>query len=311
MTNGIENHQANRRCHLKISGAMVIDGSGEPGVVTDVAIESDKIAAIGNLEHWRADKTIDANGKALAPGFIDVHTHDDLAALKTPDMSFKVSQGVTTVIAGNCGLSLAPFETGRGFPPPFPIIGDESEFAFPTVADYRRTLDKKPAALNLALLAGHSSIRVSIMGDSLQREASTQEIASMQAKLKTALQDGCIGMSTGLDYPPASDCATEEIIAMASVLAEFENRIYVTHMRDEGDQIIEAINETLSIGQKASTPVVISHHKCAGQKNYGRSQRPENDIGEIGVDKREELGEECKGVLTQDGKQDEHPDHRR
>jgi N-acyl-D-amino-acid deacylase len=271
MTNGSENHETNRRCHLKIIGATVIDGSGEPGVIADVAIVSDKIAAIGNLEHWRADKIIEASGKVLAPGFIDVHTHDDLAVLKTPDMSFKVSQGVTTVIAGNCGLSLAPFETGRGFPPPFPIIGDESEFDYSTVADYRRTLDKKPASLNLALLAGHSSIRVSIMGDSLQREASTEEIALMQAKLRSALQDGCIGMSTGLDYPPASDCATGEIIALASILPEFENRIYATHMRDEGDQIIEAINETLTIGQKASTPVVISHHKCAGQNNYGRS----------------------------------------
>jgi N-acyl-D-aspartate/D-glutamate deacylase len=177
MTVETSSYDINGRCHLKINGAMVIDGSGEPGTITDVAIESDKITAIGNLERWRADKTIDASGKVLAPGFIDVHTHDDLAVLKSPDMSFKVSQGVTTVIAGNCGLSLAPFEKGRGFPPPFPIIGNESEFAFQTVADYRHKLEKNPAALNLALLAGHSSLRVLVMGESLQREATTDEIS--------------------------------------------------------------------------------------------------------------------------------------
>ena len=271
MTIENDNNDINGRCHLKINRAMVIDGSGGPGEVADVAIESDKIVAIGNLENWRADQTIDARGKVLAPGFIDVHTHDDLAVLKTPDMSFKISQGVTTVIAGNCGLSLAPFETGRGFPPPFPIIGEESDFAYPSVADYRRKLASAPASVNLALLAGHSSIRVSVMGESLQRAATPKEISLMQSHLRSALQDGCIGMSTGLDYPPAQDSPTDEIISLASILAEFNNRIYASHMRDEGDRVMEAIEETLTIGRKASTPIVISHHKCAGLKNYGRS----------------------------------------
>ena len=225
MTIENDNSDINGRCHLKINRAMVIDGSGGPGEVADVAIESDKIVAIGNLDNWRADQTIDARGKVLAPGFIDVHTHDDLAVLKTPDMSFKISQGVTTVIAGNCGLSLAPFEKGRGFPPPFPIIGEESDFAYPSVADYRCKLASAPASVNLALLAGHSSIRVSVMGESLQRAAIPEEISLMQSHLRSALQNGCIGMSTGLDYPPAQNSLTEEIIALASILAEFNNRI--------------------------------------------------------------------------------------
>ncbi len=259
------------RCHLIIRGATVIDGSDEHGAITDVAVENDKIAAIGDLRHWRSDETIDASGYVLAPGFIDVHTHDDLAAIKTPDMSFKVSQGVTTVIAGNCGVSLAPFAAGRGFPAPFPIVGRESDFVYPTVAAYRKRLEEKPPSVNLALLAGHSSMRVSAMGESLQRTATAAEICAMQDALRSALHDGCIGLSTGLDYPPANDSSTDEIIAVASVLSEFKNRIYTSHMRDEGDLVLEAVQETLAIGRRAPAPVVISHHKCSGPKNYGRS----------------------------------------
>ena len=114
-------------------------------------------------------------------------------------------------------------------------------------------------------------MRVSVMGETLHRAATETEIATMQNTLRSALRDGCIGLSTGLDYPPASDSTTDEIIAIASVLSEFENRIYTSHMRDEGDLILDALQETLAIGRKAPAPVVISHHKCAGPKNYGRS----------------------------------------
>ena len=113
------NCEPSGRCHLLIRNATVVDGSGSTRFNADVAVESDRIAAVGELADWHSDATIDATGQVLSPGFIDVHTHDDLAAIKTPDMTFKVSQGVTTVIAGNCGLSLAPFQAGRGFPPPF------------------------------------------------------------------------------------------------------------------------------------------------------------------------------------------------
>lgn len=259
------------RCHLKILNGLVIDGSGGPGEIADIAIESDRIAAVGQLKNWSADETIDAGGYVVAPGFIDVHTHDDLAALNSPDMSFKVSQGVTSVIAGNCGLSLAPFESGKGFPPPFPILGTEADFRFPTVGDYRRAFESSPPAVNLALLAGHSSLRVAVMGESLQQVATEQQIGVIREMLRNALRDGCIGLSTGLDYPPAIESSTAEIISIASVLKEFESRVYVSHIRNEADDVLKAIEETLTIGRAASTAVVISHHKCTGPKNYGRS----------------------------------------
>ena len=258
-------------CNLKICNARVIDGSNGPAVKQDVAIEGDCIVATGDLSAWYGDEHIDAGGQVLAPGFIDVHTHDDLALLKTPDIPFKTSQGVTTVVAGNCGISLAPFASGNGFPAPFPLLGGEREFVFPTVEHYRQQFEKQPASVNVALLAGHSSLRVSVLGEAVERPAEQAEIEQMKDSLLLALKQGAIGLSTGLDYPPAAKASTREIVELASMLPGFKDALYVTHMRNEGDHVVEAVSETLEIGSRAGTPVVISHHKCAGPKNYGRS----------------------------------------
>ena len=127
------------RCHLLIRDGLVIDGSGAVPVEADVAVEGDRIAAVGALSGWTADAVVEAGGLAVAPGFIDVHTHDDRAVLETPDMAFKVSQGVSTVIAGNCGISLAPFRPGDAFPDPLSLLGSPTDF-FPDVAAYREAL---------------------------------------------------------------------------------------------------------------------------------------------------------------------------
>jgi N-acyl-D-amino-acid deacylase len=258
-------------CDLVISGARVIDGSGGCSRFVDVAIERERIADIGDCRHWQADCRIDARGLALSPGFIDCHTHDDLAIFKSPLVEFKISQGVTSVVAGNCGISLAPLQPENEMPPPFPLLGEPPEYRFPTVAAYREALSASPGAVNLALLAGHSSLRLAAMKDHLDRSADDSAIAQMQQDLRLALQQGCIGMSTGLGYPPAAAASTEEVVQLASVLSEFDNAVYATHMRDEGDHVTEAVAETLEIGTRATVPVIISHHKCAGPKNYGRS----------------------------------------
>ena len=259
-------------CDLIIGGARVIDGSGGASTIADVVVDGDRIVDVGG-EGWRAQAHIDASGLVLAPGFIDSHTHDDLAAVQTPDLEFKLTQGVTTVIAGNCGISLAPLQVGDFLPPPFPLLGAIGEFRYPTVESYAETLHARPCAANLALLAGHSSLRLGAMDDRLDRAADAAEIESMRQSLRLALRQGCIGMSTGLTYPPAAAASTDEIVQLAQVLHEFDRAVYATHMRDEGDRVLEAVDETLEIGSRAEVPVVISHHKCAGRQNFGRSRQ--------------------------------------
>jgi N-acyl-D-aspartate/D-glutamate deacylase len=255
-----------------ISGARVVDGGGGKSRFVDVAVDRERIVDLGECRDWRADTSIDAAGLVLAPGFIDSHTHDDLAVLETPDLVCKLSQGVTTVIAGNCGISLAPLRPGATLPPPFPLLGEVRTFQYPSVQAYRDALSRAPGAVNLALLTGHSSLRLDTMPGRLDQAADSASIAVMRDKLKLALQQGSIGLSTGLDYPPAQAATTEEVLQLASVLHEFEAAVYATHMRDEGDRVTDAVAETLDIGERARVPVIISHHKCAGPANYGRSR---------------------------------------
>lgn len=260
-------------CDTIIKNARVVDGSGGASRIADVAIDRGRIAALGNCDDWRAQQVVDASGLTLAPGFIDSHTHDDHAALKTPDMPFKISQGVTTVIAGNCGISLAPLPARESMPPPFPLLGDASDFRFETMQQYRDALAETPCALNLALLVGHSSLRLGVMPERLESEADTAALIQMQQNLRLALRQGCIGLSSGLEYPPASAASTDEVVQLAGVLREFDRAVYATHMRDEGDHMIEAIDETLDTGSRAGVPVIISHHKCTGENNFGRSKQ--------------------------------------
>ena len=259
-------------CDLLISGARVIDGSGGVSRHADVAVDRDRIAEVGDCHGWQADSTVDGSGLVLAPGFIDSHTHNDLAVLDSPDHPCKLSQGVTTVIAGNCGISLAPLRPPAALPPPFPLLGTEGDFRFPTVQSYREALEHAPAAVNLALLTGHSSLRLACMAEQLEKPADGRALEDMRAQLRQSLQQGSIGLSTGLDYPPAAAASTGEVLALASVLREFDAAVYTTHMRDEGDRVTQAVEETLDVGKRAGVPVIISHHKCAGPANYGRSR---------------------------------------
>ncbi len=221
-------------------------------------------------ERIEAKNKIDASGLIVAPGFIDVHTHDDRAVLSSPDMTPKISQGVTTVITGNCGVSLAPY-TGDAPPPPMNLLGGGDWYRFPTMRAYMAAVVDAPPALNLAPLVGHSALRAATMGDDLSRAALPDEITKMEALLDEALNAGCIGMSTGLAYPPAIAAPTDEIVCLASLVAQYDG-IYTTHMRDEAAGVLDSVHETLDIGERAGVPVVISHHKCVGRENWGRSR---------------------------------------
>jgi len=259
------------RHDLIFRAATVIDGTGAARLTADVAVTGDRIAAMGDLSAASADREIDAAGKVLAPGFIDAHTHDDRAVLCGPAcMTCKMSQGVTTVVVGNCGISLSPVRMGRRPPPPLDLLGDESWWTFDSFGDYAARLAADPAPVNTVALIGHMSLRVEAMGGDTQRAATDGEAERMRRRLAAALAEGASGFSTGLYYPPNIEAPTEEVIAVAEALRE-AGGLYVTHMRDEADGVVASIEETLRIGREAGAPVVISHHKCSMPENFGRS----------------------------------------
>lgn len=271
---------------LVIRDALLIDGSGAPANRGDVAVTDDRITAIGDLSQLKGGREIAAHGLALAPGFIDTHTHDDRALLSDPLMACKISQGVTTVVTGNCGISLAPLNIDRYPPPPLDIIGREPQQFFSTFDAYLSALDREPSALNAVCQVGHSTLRVGAM-QRLDRAADTGEIEAMRRTLEQALAQGAIGLSTGLYYPPAQDAPTNEIVALTEMVRAYGG-IHTTHMRDEASHLLESVTETISIGKAADVPVVISHHKATGIPNHGKVEQSLALIAE--ARKRQRLG---------------------
>jgi len=252
-----------------IRNADLIDGSGSARKISDVAISGDRISAIGPTLDLNAAEEIDAKGRALAPGFIDAHTHDDRIVLSDPAMVCKISQGVTTVVTGNCGISIAPVAVDEPPPPPLDLIGQEPKHFFSSFADYFDALDAAPLAINVVAQVGHSSLRVMAMSD-LERAATAPDLNQMEAALRQALQDGAAGLSTGLAYQPANAAPTEEIEALAAIVSDFGG-FHSTHMRDEGAGVLTSLEETFRIGRTAKVPVIVSHHKCSGLSNHGKS----------------------------------------
>jgi N-acyl-D-amino-acid deacylase len=257
-----------------IRGALVLDGSGQPPVAGDVALSDGRIAAVrpaGAIDPADARETLRGDGLALAPGFIDVHTHDDIPAVRAPEMTPKLSQGVTTVIVGNCGISAAPISL-RGSEPPDPmnLLGRADWFAYPTFAAYVDALTAARPAVNVASLVGHTGLRANHL-DRLDRAATAAQIDAMRAQLREALAHGALGLSTGLAYPNAQAAPTEEVTALAEPLAE-AGGLYCTHLRTEFAGILDAIGEASAIGRQSRVPVVVAHLKCAGVDNHGRSR---------------------------------------
>jgi N-acyl-D-amino-acid deacylase len=272
------------RCDTIFRDATVIDGTGMPRFQADVAVAGERIAAVGDLGAWSADREVDARGKVLAPGFIDAHTHDDRAVLCGPEcMLCKMSQGVTTVIVGNCGISLSPVRMKSRPMPPLDLLGDESWWTFDSFAEYADRLARDPSPVNTFALVGHMSLRIEAMGGDVRRAATDKESERMCARLAEALAQGASGFSTGLYYPPNAMAPTDEVIAVAQALRE-AGGVYVTHMRDEADHVLTSIEETLKIGRDTGAPVVISHHKCSMPENFGRSMQtlPAMDTAALG-----------------------------
>jgi N-acyl-D-amino-acid deacylase len=253
-----------------LRNGTVIDGTGAPRFRADVGIAGDRIAAIGQLGGASRADEIDVTGHIVAPGFIDAHTHDDRALLSMPDMTPKVSQGVTTVVAGNCGVSLAPLALDGVPPPPLDLLGSEpGGFRFARFGEYVETLGSSPPAVNCGLLVGHITLRHRVM-DRFDRAASASELGEMRRQVDAAMADGAIGFSTGLDYPPAVAAPTAEILALVAAVKP-HGGLYCSHHRNYFDRLEAAIDEALTIGRETQVPLTISHHQCTGIANFGKA----------------------------------------
>ncbi|MFN0123385.1 MAG: N-acyl-D-amino-acid deacylase family protein, partial [Blastocatellia bacterium] len=231
---------------LLITGGRVVDGTGNPWFIADVAIKSGRIADIGRIASARAARTLDARGKIVAPGFIDVHTHIEGGMTAWPAAENFLQMGVTSVITGNCGSSAMP------------------------LAGWFTRLESAGIGVNVASLIGHNTVRRAGMHGDFDRAPTADELGRMRDLVAQAMRDGAVGFSTGLEYVPGTYGKTDEIVEMAKVAAA-QGGLYATHMRNEDATVEQSIRESLEVGARAGCPVEISHFKISSRARWGAS----------------------------------------
>ena len=254
---------------LIFRGGEVIDGSGTGRFSADVAVSGDRIANIGRLDRTAAGRVLDITGRILCPGLIDVHTHDDRVCIDKPDMQPKISQGVTTVVVGNCGLSLAPLICNTNPVEPLNLLGGKTKFEFGDFRSYIEAMGQAKPAVNVIALVGHSTLRVATISD-LNKKASTRELDAMLKLLEDALDAGAAGLSSGVFYPPGRAADLGELVPLARLTGE-KLGVYTAHLRDEYDYVLDALQEAVETASQGQVPLIVSHHKCAGMQNWGRT----------------------------------------
>ena len=256
-----------------IKNGVIIDGSGAKKYSADLGIKGDKIEKIENLKETRAKKIIDGKGLYIAPGFIDIHNHSDSywTLFKIPRLESLITQGITTIIGGNCGSSLAPLVDQKA------ILSiqkwadvRELNFNWLSMEEFFRELENKKLGLNFGTLVGHSTLRRGILKDEI-RPLKKEELKKIQLMLEKALNKGAFGLSTGLVYSHAKLAPTEEIISLAKIVKKY-NGFYASHIRGEAEEFIPAINETLRIARQSNVSTEISHLKVMGRKNWPNMQ---------------------------------------
>ena len=257
-----------------IRNACIIDGSGNPWFKGDLAIYAGKIAKIGRLPTQPAERTIDAQGQFVCPGFIDIHSHSDVTIPFNRLVESSVRQGITTMVVGSCGISVAPVEKKnehllQRYISPFLPSEQKLKMEWSSFGEYLKWQEKKGCSTNIVGLVGHGTIRIAAMGFE-ERRPTNAELQEMKNLVEEAMRSGAFGMSTGLIYPPGIFSETTELIELSKVVAKYEG-VYFSHIRGEGATLLEAVKEAITIGEEAGLPVQISHHKAAGKVNWGKT----------------------------------------
>lgn len=264
--------------NIKILNGMIADGTGKKVYLADIGIQDDRIAVIGDLKDIESENVIDATGKIVAPGFIDMHTHSDISMLLDDTADSMLQNGVTTNLCGNCGEGLVPispeykdimvkYMRSSVIPGVYP---DGYEYPWSTFNDYCEYVQKSRPLINMASLVAHGPIRMNVMGMS-NGPADKKQIDHMRALVREGMEAGAFGLSTGLAYSPGDMVDKQEIMEISRPLHDFGG-IYATHMRNQGECIFESLEETKFIGEGAEIPVHISHLKLADPKMWGKTE---------------------------------------
>lgn len=258
---------------ILIRGGLVVDGSGAPRYRADVAIEAERIVAVDRLEGGQAGTELDATGCVVTPGYVDMHSHADVSLPISPTADSLVHQGITAVVAGQCGLSLAPLleDTRQEVIAMLDSAGRPLPWeAWTTFDSYLQSLSQMGISLNVVPLVGQGTVRGGVMGFNPEPPDPAQ-MAAMQAEVVRAMEEGAVGVSTGLIYPPGSWASTEELVALVRPAAERGGH-YFSHIRGEGDTLLEALAEAVQIGRETGAPVHVSHFKVAGRDNWDKAE---------------------------------------
>ncbi len=255
-----------------IEGAAIVDGTGASRFTTDVGLAGDRIALVGDLSQRDAARREDARGKVLVPGFIDVHSHSDQLWLVLPGCDGKVAQGVTTEIGGNCGFAPAPLIGAAREPMLRECASYGLECTWTTFAEFFEAVERNGVALNVAMLAGLGTTRSAVVGES-ELPLSPGQLAAQTQLVREACEQGAIGVSSGLIYVPGRYADMDELVALAAAAREGGAALYASHVRGEGDTLIDAIDEALAIGERAQVAVQCSHHKATYKRNWGKVHR--------------------------------------
>jgi len=265
---------------LVIRDGCILDGTGNPWFRADVGIRAGKISFLGHLTgQIRSSKVISARGLIVCPGFVDIHSHSDRTLLVQPRATSSLLQGITTQAVGNCGSSMAPITAKNRHQMVRRLTvgrGRKARVDWRTMGEYLARLRRQGIGENIAPLVGHGTIRSAVLGPEgsggEKVGLSEREIRRMESLLDRAMHEGAMGLSTGLTYPPGRNATTEEIVRLCKVVAR-HGGVYLTHIRHEGDYVVEAVAEAIEISKRSKVPVNIAHHKAWGRRNWGKVRK--------------------------------------